>query len=119
MNEFSTHYLDQSRQNNARCQSQWLPVMHANQPYPGKLHQAVMKAVYEMQCVHEVENRSWLIDLKATALYILLSHDLGNYRPMRIYIWNNKLHSSVHVGAQLMSLRSQITSISCRVETPY
>ena len=43
--------------------------MHANQPYPGKLHQASM---------HEVENRSWLIDLKATALYILLlSRDLG------------------------------------------
>jgi len=29
--------------------------------------------------MHEVENRSWLIDLKATALYILLqSRDLGN-----------------------------------------
>jgi len=67
----------------------------------------------------KLENHSWLIDLKAIALYILLSHDLGNYRPTRIYIWNNKLHSSVHVGAQLMSLWSQITSISCRVETPH
>jgi len=78
-----------------------------------------MKTAYKMQCVHEVENRSWLIDLKATALYILLSYDLGNYQPTRIYIWNNKLYSGVHVGAQLMSLQSQITSISCRVETPY
>ena len=119
MDEFSTHHLDQSRQDNARHQSQWLPVMHANQPYPGKLHQAVTKTAYEMQHVHEVENYSWLIDLKATALYILLSRDLGNYWPTRIYIWNNKLHSGVYVGAQLMSLQSQITSISCRVETPH
>ena len=119
MDEFSTHHLDQSRQDNARHQSQWLPVMHANQPYPGKLHQAVTKTAYEMQHVHEVENYSWLTDLKATALYILLSRDLGNYWPTRIYIWNNKLHSGVYVGAQLMSLQSQITSISCRVETPH
>jgi len=56
--------------------------MHANQPYPVKLHQALTKAAYEMD---EVENRSWLIDLKATALYILLlSRDLVNYRPARI-----------------------------------
>ena len=72
--------------------------MHANQPYPGKFHQVSM---------HEVENRSWLINLKATALYILLlSRDLGNHRPTRTYIWNNRLYSGVHVGAQLMSLRS-------------
>jgi len=32
--------------------------MHANQPCPGKLYQAVTKAAYEMQSVHEVENRS-------------------------------------------------------------
>ena len=43
---------------------------------------------------HEVENRSWLINLKATALYILLqSRDLGNYRPTGTYIWNNR-HSA-------------------------
>jgi len=67
--------------------------MHANQPYPVKLHQALTKAGYEMD---EVENRSWLIDLKATALYILLQSrdcDLGNYRPTRTYIWNNR-HSA-------------------------
>ena len=82
MNEFSTHHLDQSRQDDTRRQSQWSPVMHANQPYPVKLYQAITKAAYEMD---EVENRSWLINLKATALYILLlSRDLGNYRPTRI-----------------------------------
>jgi len=54
-----------------------------------------------MQRVHKVENRSWLIDPKATALYILLlSRDPGNYWHSA-YIWNNRLHSGVHVGAQL------------------
>ena len=46
MNEFSTHHLDQSRQDDAKHQSQWLSVMHANQPCPGKLYQAVTKAAY-------------------------------------------------------------------------
>ena len=55
--------------------------MRASQPCPGKLYQAVTRAAYELQSVHKVENRSWLIDPKATALYILLlSRDLGNYR---------------------------------------
>ena len=55
--------------------------MRASQPCPGKLYQAVARAAYELQRVHKVENRSWLIDPKATALYILLlSRDLGNYR---------------------------------------
>ena len=65
MNEFLTHHLDQSRQDDARRQSQWLPVMHANQPYPGKLHQAVTKAAYEMQRVHKVENHSWIDQSKS------------------------------------------------------
>ena len=62
--------------------------MHASQLCPGKLHQAVTKAAYEWQSAHKVENRSWLIDLKATALYILLlSRDLGNYRPRILLIF--------------------------------
>ena len=71
MNEFSTYHLDQDRQDNARCQSEWSSVMHANQPYPGKLHQALTKAAYEMQSVHEVENHTWLINLQ---LYISSSY---------------------------------------------
>jgi len=55
--------------------------MHASQLCPRKPHQAVTKVAYELQSAHKVENHSWLIDLKATALYILLlSHDLGNYQ---------------------------------------
>ena len=73
MNEFSTYHLDQDRQDNARCQSEWSSVMHANQPYPGKLHQAVTKAAYEMQSVHEVENHTWSINLQ---LYISSSYPM-------------------------------------------
>ena len=80
--------------------------MHANQPYPGKLYQAVMKAACEMQSVHEVENRSWLI--KKLQLYISSSNPVtqgiilvgqSKNNENSVYIWNNRLNSGVHVGA--------------------
>jgi len=61
---------------------------------------------------HEVENCSWLINLWKSYSFILpplipwpreLSPSANQNNENSVYIWNNRLHSGIHVGAQLMS----------------
>ena len=103
MNEFSTYHLDQDRQDNARCQSEWLSVMHANQPYPGKLYQAVTKAAYEIQSVHEVENHTWLINLQ---LYISSSYPMTSplTNPNSVYTYEELGLMRHHIFTTLSSV---------------
>jgi len=77
--------------------------MHANQPYPGKLYQAVTKAAYEIQSVHEVENHTWLINLQ---LYISSSYPMTSplTNPNSVYTYEELGLMRHHIFTTLSSV---------------